>query len=407
MRIKNKTRFFSRIVIIIVVIYLLGTWAYKVSRDYPLIKLEYGELNLENTVTGFVLRNETLVQSAIGGTVKYYTADGERIKKGYKIADIAVTDKADPESLIQDSEVTKESLQVDLEALTKELNHLRVELLDRIEAKDYAKIPDLKDELVLKLQKKERLESGIQMNDIKFSSFKQSLLDSGQVKVGNTLEVRSPYSGIVSFQMDGYEESLNVKNLYDLDFTKLLMSEIPSQTLIYNQIKPGNYLYKMVDNTVWYVVFLVDKSDLQMYGLKSTVGVTISGTTLKGTIMDTFEVGDKGAVFLKIVNQTPDFYKLRKVEMKVVREKFKGIKIPIEAIVKKNGQNGVYSVDLERKLRFTPIKEIAYDGQFAIVYDNYFIIQDDKGESKRVKTVKHDDEIILKASEFSEGESVY
>jgi putative membrane fusion protein len=385
----------------------LGTWAYKVSRDYPLIKLEYGELNLENTVTGFVLRNETLVQSAIGGTVKYYTADGERIKKGYKIADIAVTDKADPESLIQDSEVTKESLQVDLEALTKELNHLRVELLDRIEAKDYAKIPDLKDELVLKLQKKERLESGIQMNDIKFSSFKQSLLDSGQVKVGNTLEVRSPYSGIVSFQMDGYEESLNVKNLYDLDFTKLLMSEIPSQTLIYNQIKPGNYLYKMVDNTVWYVVFLVDKSDLQMYGLKSTVGVTISGTTLKGTIMDTFEVGDKGAVFLKIVNQTPDFYKLRKVEMKVVREKFKGIKIPIEAIVKKNGQNGVYSVDLERKLRFTPIKEIAYDGQFAIVYDNYFIIQDDKGESKRVKTVKHDDEIILKASEFSEGESVY
>lgn len=407
MRIKNKMRFFSRIVILLVVVYLLGTWAYKVSRDYPLIKLEYGELNLENTVTGFVLRNETLVQSAIGGTVKYYTADGERIKKGYKIADIAVTDKADPESLIKNSEVTKESLQVDLDALMKELDGLRVELLDRIEAKDYAKIPHLKDELVLKLQKKERLESGIQMNDIKFSSFKQSLLDSGQVKVGNTLEVRSPYSGIVSFQMDGYEESLNVKNLYDLDFTKLLTSDIPAQTLIYDQIKPGDYLYKMVDNTVWYVVFLVDKVDLQMYGLKSTVGVTISGTTLKGTIMDTFEIGDKGAVFLKIVNQTPDFYKLRKVEMKVVREKFKGIKIPIEAIVKKNGQNGVYSVDLERKLRFTPIKEIAYDGQFAIVYDNYFIIQDEKGESKRVKTVKHDDEIILKASDFSEGESVY
>lgn len=407
MRIKNKTRFFSRTVILLVVIYLLGTWAYKVSRDYPLIKLEYGELNLENTVTGFVLRNETLVQSAIGGTVKYYTADGERIKKGYKIADIAVTDKADPESLIKDSEVTKESLQVDLDVLTKELEGLKVELLDRIEVKDYAKIPDLKKELVLKLQKKERLESGIQMNDIKFSSFKQSLLDSGQVKVGNTLEVRSPYSGIVSFQMDGYEESLNVKNLYDLDFTKLLASDIPAQTLIYDQIKPGDYLYKMVDNTVWYVVFLVEKADLQMYGLKSSIGVTISGTTLKGTIMDTFEIGDKGAVFLKIVNQTPDFYKLRKVEMKVVREKFKGIKIPISAIVKKSGQNGVYSVDLERKLRFTPIKEIAYDGQFAIVYDNYFVIQDEKGESKRVKTVKHDDEIILEASEFSEGESVY
>ncbi len=408
MRVKNKARFLSSIVIFAILLYLAGLYVYKVVlKEYPLIKLEYGELNLEKTVTGFVLRNETLVQSAIGGTVKYYTADGERIKKGYKIADIAVTDKADPDAIISDDEVTKESLKVDLDQLTKEIDSLRTELLGRIEAENYQIIPDLKKDLVLKLQKKERLESGIQMNDIKFSSFKQSLLDSGQVKVGNTLEVRSLYSGVVSFEMDGYEESLNVKNLYDLDFTKLLAEDIPSKNLISQQIKPGDYLYKMVDNTVWYVVFLVDKIDLPMYGLKNTVSVTISGTTLKGTIMDTFEVGGKGAVFLKIVNQTPDFYKLRKVEMTVVREKFKGIKVPVEAIVKKNGQNGVYSVDIDRKLRFTPVKEIAYDGEFAIVFDNYFIIQDEKGEQKRVKTVKHDDEIILKALEYKEGDSVY
>lgn len=408
MRIKNKLRFFSRMLFILALVYFLGLMVYKVFlKEYPLIKLEYGELNIENTVTGFVLRNETLVQSAIGGTVTYYAADGERIKKGYKIAEVTVTDKTDTASLISTEEITKETLKVDLESLIKEIEAIRIELLDRIAVKDYQKIPSLKKDLVLKLQKKERLESGIQMNDIKFSSFKQSLVDSNQVKIGNTLEVRSPYSGIVSFSMDGYEESLNVKNLYDLDFSKLLESDIPVQNLIKDQLKPGDYLYKLVDNTVWYVVFLIDKTELQHYGLKNTVSITISGTTLKGTIMDTFEVGEHGAIFLKMVNQTPDFFKLRKMEMNVVRENFKGIKVPIGAILKKNGQNGVLSVDLERKLRFIPIKEIAYDGEYAIVYDNYFIVKDETGEQKRVKTVKHDDEIILKATEYKEGDSVY
>lgn len=408
MRIKNKARFFSRLAILLVLLYFFGQFVYKVLiRDYPLIKLEYGELNIENQCTGFVLRNETLVQSAIGGAIQYYAADGERIKKGYKIADIQVTDKADPEALLGGEAITKESLKVDLEQLNAEIEGQKLELLERIYSKDYTAIPEMKKDLVLKLQKKERLESGIQMSDIKFSSYKQTMLDSSQVKIGNTLEVRSTYSGVVSFYMDGYEESLNVKNVYDLDFVKMLSEETPSKSLIKQAVQPGDYLYKLVDNTVWYVVFLVDKTDLQLYGLKNTVNVTLSGTTVKGTILDTFVVGDKGAVFLKIVNQTPDFYKLRKVDMTVVREKFKGIKIPVAAIVKLGGQNGVYSVDLDRKLRFTPIKEIAYDGEYAIVYDNYFVIQDEKGEPKRVKTVKHDDEIILKAADYKEGDSVY
>lgn len=408
MKIKSYPRFFISLLLLAGFFFLLGYMAYITffvqEKTYKAI---YDELNIEKDAKAIVIRHETLVSSENGGTISWLVKEGDKAIKSQKLAVLKVDKSVQAASVLpseKELSVNKisEMIIVDLKKIDHEMLLLAAEINQSVDEENYKRIVELKKDLELKMERKKRLLDSQDLIKKGANSFKKSFLGTQNVTNGDEVAYYSSDNGIVTFLADGLESLITLDNLYNVDYEILLAGGLSPKQLGETSVTPGMPIMKLVDQSTWFLVALIEKEEIDSYEKNKQIGVTIKGRTYAGTVSDVFENNKKGALIIKMNEVYEQFHTERFLDVKVIRENYKGIKIKRSSIITVNGVQGVYIAGADQRAVFRTVKILGNNEEDVIVKGGYIqVIQ--SGEAKRVKTIDAGNQVVINPSGIREG----
>lgn len=278
-----------------------------------------GSLSSNSIYRGIALRTEEIVTGNDAGYVNYFAREGERVAVGNLIYTVDETGRLS--DYIQANESGENSLSdADLSELKTEITAF-ANRFDRTEFSDVYNFKYSVEGTVLKLSNYNILENVNALNDASGSAF---------------INLRyAPKSGIVIYSIDGYEDlKLEDMNREYFDQKNYEKTHLVNNTLIAG----GDPVYKLSMNEDWSIVIQVDdektvedlikKEYVEVKFLKNQYTSWGKVDTYTNEDGDTF-------VSLTFTNSMITFCTDRFIDIELLLEDEKGLKIPNSAIVTK------------------------------------------------------------------------
>ncbi|SCZ76998.1 HlyD family efflux transporter periplasmic adaptor subunit [Acidaminobacter hydrogenoformans] len=408
MRIKHYGRFFMSMLILALALSAIGMMVYRTwYLKETAYEVNFDTLNIDKTYQAVIFRRETLVRSNVGGTAAYATEEGSRIKRGEKVMEIQ-SDGQTASALESSEALTSvkidEMLTVDIENLNKEIEALDSLIHQEAALQNFERVGELKQDLMLKLDKKMKLLDDKSLLRKGASSFKQAYVGSLEAVEGELVEFFSQDTGIVSYKSDALEQTLTIENLYTIDYQKLFSeTDVTLRDLTTELVAPGSIVYRLVDPSTWFIAAQILKEEIDLYEKDKVLDVEFEGKKIVGSVADVFENGGNGILVVKINELHPDFYTKRFVDTRIIRENFQGLKVRKSSIVTLDNVTGVFVLDIDHRALFRPVKILGYNEDFAIVKDGYLSVEVD-GALARVKTLEARNLVLIDPAGVKPGD---
>lgn len=377
---------------------------------------QYGNLQVIDSVDGYIIRDEKIIKANYEGEIKYFAEDGQKVENGYKVLEIQ-KDKVEDETR-KKLEIINQRInnlenekffKTDIDKLNKEINNIIEEIQENSKNNNVEKVIELKKQLKIKLDKK-----NIIAGDKSFYNKNIDMLKKEQeqlkTRIDNDIQImKSPVSGLISYYSDGLEDIFTINNMAAIDLEKVKDVKYhptnlrESKNAIINQP-----LYKVVNNTTWYVAVEVDNKQIENYKEGRRVKIKISDSQVEGKIYRIIKNEDEFIVITKINQYMEEFYKIRQVKAEISVIDYEGLKIPKDSLLKKDGIVGVYVLDINRYAVFKEVSIVGYNDHddFVIIKSNFFYKKENE-EIKTVKTVKLYDEVVRNGDRIREGQIIY
>lgn len=362
--------------------------------------VEVGNLNIENQYQALVLRNELVVDTNLTGKITYFANEGEVVEKNHQIAEIFNDGSEAIEEEATERELNRKKIEFDYNLLEYDITTLKNEILFQMSAGQYDLIPSLKQELIQKLERLDKLQNENKFLSNRTASYSEKTIGEGTLMEGQKQAIYSPASGVLTYKMDGYEDFLTIDNLYNINYDEISSLELQESSLIHTSVKPKDKLFKIVDNANYFIAAVVANEEIDTYKNVQSISAVIDGKTLEGEVYDVFTNNEKAVAVIQLRDGFDGFFSRRLINCSIVRENYRGLKIYMDSIVNIDGTIGVYTVDKERKLVFTPVKILGYDDEYAIVYNEQFF--DEK--TGIVRSIKLNQEVVRDGSKYKTGD---
>ncbi|MDH8676705.1 HlyD family efflux transporter periplasmic adaptor subunit [Fusibacter bizertensis] len=362
--------------------------------------VEVGNLNIENQYQALVLRNELVVDTNLTGKITYFANEGEVVEKNHQIAEIFNDGSEAIEEEATERELNRKKIEFDYNLLEYDITTLKNEILFQMSAGQYDLIPSLKQELIQKLERLDKLQNENKFLSNRTASYSEKTIGEGALMEGQKQAIYSPASGVLTYKMDGYEDFLTIDNLYNINYDEISSLELQESSLIHTSVKPKDKLFKIVDNANYFIAAVVANEEIDTYKNVQSISAVIDGKTLEGEVYDVFTNNEKAVAVIQLREGFDGFFSRRLINCSIVRENYRGLKIFMDSIVNIDGTIGVYTVDKERKLVFTPVKILGYDDEYAIVYNEQFF--DEK--TGIVRSIKLNQEVVRDGSKYKTGD---
>lgn len=297
---------------------IICIFGYFTSKHIVPYEVTVGSLSTNNVYQGIAIRNEAVITAQQAGYINYYAREGERVGTGNLVYTL------DESGRLSDYLNTENAGENTLSA--EDLSELKSEILGFVssfDAEHFSSVYDFKYNVkgtVLKLANANILENADKIN----SSGISELISF----------CRAPDTGIVIYSVDGYEDLTLEQFTRDLYNTK----EYEKTQLISNElIAAGEPVYKLSKDEDWSIVIQVDveKADeleeLEYVKVKFLKNQDMSwGQVSRYTNPD----GDT-FVELTFTNSMITFCTDRFIDIELITEEEKGLKVPNSAIVEK------------------------------------------------------------------------
>ena len=280
--------------------------------------VQEGSLTSNSIFRGIALRDEEIITGNDAGYVNYFAREGERVAVGDLIYSVDETGRLS--DYMRTSESGENSLSdADLTELKTEIIGF-INRFDRTEFTDVYNFKYSVEGTVLKLSNYNILENVSALNDASVNSF---------------INLRyAPKSGIVIYSIDGYEDL----TLQDMTEDLFDQKEYEKRYIVNNElVASGDQLYKLSTGEDWSIVIQVDEELAEDLLEKEYVEVRFlkNQYTSWGKVNSyTNEDGDT-FVSLTFTNSMITFCTDRFIDIELLLEDEKGLKIPNSAIVQK------------------------------------------------------------------------
>ncbi len=372
----SKKRFYFRNYVIIFII--VCSFLYVVQKYNNMIDtsiLEYDELEEIINTDGIIIKDEAILSSKSIGDVKYYYNEGQKVNKGAYLADISTVSSA-------------EQINAEIALINKALNSTdSVITIGNGENGKYSKYTN--DELkVLK------------------ESFEKALTN-------NKVPVFSPKSGFVTYVFDGLEDTFKYEDVLDIMPSRLHnLEEVIVNTNNAGSVNVDDKLLKVINNFEFYMVCLVNNSDISTYKEGSYIRVRFNDddNIVFGYIE---KINSSSEESVLIVSFDDFFYKVynkRIVKTELIKNIYQGIKVDKEAVIEKDGITGVYVKDISNIIKFFPVDIIGSNDEYYMVSQGDIITEGDRGRitinDEIYSTVKAFDKVVLDSDKVYEGQIV-
>lgn len=345
-KVKNKKK--------VLVIYIAGVMLliYLFYIIYLLIKqptnvftVENGKLYKEETDIGYVIRNEKVVKgenykngmeqiigegsrAAVNENIfRYYSTNEENLKQ--KIADLDVK--------IQDTMSQEEGV------FTSDAKILENQIDDKIQdinkVNDMSKLTEYKKEIESLVSKKAKIAGEASPQ----GSYLRKLIEERkkyETELNSGAEyVKAPMSGIVSYRVDGLEETLTPDNFSSLNKEYLENLNLNTGKIVASNEECG----KVIDNFECYIATISSSEEAQNAKVGDSVKVRLSNNAeISAEITNLIkDENNEVVIILKVQKQIEELINYRKITFDLIWWSASGLKVPNQAIVQENDLNYV------------------------------------------------------------------
>ena len=345
----NKKRIIIYISIILIILYLMYAVYMLVKQPTDKVTVDKGTLYLEETDIGYVIRNEQVVKgnnykngmeriknegekTAKGDSIyRYYSKNEEKLKE--QIADL---DTKIQEALTKQAGLETSLKLSDIKLLENQIDE-KVELLNK--TTDISKIAEYKKQIMNLVTKKAKIsgESSASGSYLKQLYNQRAKLEE-QLNSGAEY-IKAPSSGIVSYKVDGLEETLTPNNFSTLSKEFLEKLNLKTGQLIATNDECG----KVIDSSNCYIATISNSEKAKNAKVKDSVQVRLSNTKIinaKITYISQ-ENENETLIILEIDKQISELANYRKISFDLIWWSDTGLKVPNQAIVEEKGLNYV------------------------------------------------------------------
>ncbi|MCQ2547888.1 MAG: hypothetical protein MJ145_02660 [Clostridia bacterium] len=207
-----------------------------------------------------------------------------------------------------------------------------------------------------------------------------------------TKSFKTRKAGVVSYYVDGLEDKFTFTKIRKMSadsaeaYSQNQVIEIPADVCV-----KGEPIFKLIDNSKWYIVCYLDRLDAKKYERGKQVSINIGKTELRAKVVYN-KKENKGKKYT-VIFSTQDYYEkfdsIRSCDVQIVYSDTKGLIIENDSIVKEKGVEGVYVIDKAGNSVFKPINVLASDGERTVVSRSVFYDKD----GQAVETLNTYDEI--------------
>ena len=333
----NRKKIVMYIVLALVIMYLVYAVYLLVKQPTDKVTVENGTLYLEETDIGYIIRDEQVVKgnnykngmeriknegekTAKGDSIyRYYSKNEDKLKE-----QIAEFDNKVQEALKgQEGTLTSDIKLSEIKLLENQLDE-KIALLNK--TSDISKITEYKKEINDLVSKKAKLTGE---SSAAGSYLKQ--LYNQRAKLEEQLNSGAEYikeSGIVSYKVDGLEETLTPNNFSTINKEFLENLKLKTGQLIATNDECG----KIIDSSKCYIATISNSEQAKQAQIGDSVKVRLSNSkVIKATI----------TYILEINKQISELANYRKISFDLIWWNETGLKVLNQAIVEENGFNYV------------------------------------------------------------------
>lgn len=367
--------------------------------------IENGKISDSEEAVGYVIREEKLFQGQnYKNGISQIKTEGQRVAKGdpifryYTNNEESLTQKiAELDLQIQDAlEQSSNIYSSDIASIDRQIEGKLSQISTLNKKSDIA---EYKKEINSALTKKAKLTgdlspSGSYIKELisKRSKYEEQL-NSGSEYIEATV------SGLVSYKVDGLEETLTPDCFENLTEEYLNSLKIKTGEMIPSSNESG----KIVNNYNCYIATILKSEEAKNAEVDDNVQLVLStGDEIKTTInyISEQESGSKLIIF-KITNCVEKLISYRKISFEVVWWNANGLKVPNSSIVERDGKNYI----IRKRVGYTDdilVKVLKKAENYSII-ENYTSLElKELGysteEIKNMKSISLYDEILLKPS---------
>ena len=333
----------------LILIYLAYAVYLLVRQPTDKVTVEKGTLYLEETDIGYIIRNEQVVKgnnykngmeriknegektAKDDSIYRYYSKNEEKLKE-----QIAELDTKVQEALQGQTSIDSTLKLADIKLLENQRDE-KIALLSK--TSDISKITEYKKQINDIISKKAKLtgESSSAGTYLKQLYNQRTKLEE-QLNSGAEY-IKAPESGIVSYKVDGLEETLTPNNFSTLSKEFLEKLKIKTGQLIATNDECG----KIIDSSKCYIATISDSEQARKTSVGDSVKVRLSSNkVIKSTVAYVSQENEEETlIVLEINKQISELANYRKISFDLIWWNESGLKVPNQAIVEENGINYV------------------------------------------------------------------
>ncbi len=358
---------FSVIIMILVTAIFAGTYLYINLGSDKYVTVTVHTLTDSETVTGYIVKNESVINLSGGNFVRFYCEDGEKVSAKSYVA--SVYDKESDGNILSEIDAIDEKLK----NLSDEYVSLTINDILKIESLIDTDIDKYFDSVYSGNAADAALATGrlTGLFNIKHSGKSSSENEEKELLKERTAlearlssakyDIKTPMGGIFTSQTDGFEGVTDFEKA-----TRITVGEFDELMELKPEKKDNEC--KVVDNYKWLFMCKVPSDYAAVSAVSKKVEIiTDKGENISGTI-EYISQPEEGECVMTISSDR-DFSgigKSRKIEATVTFNKYTGYVIPTEAFHMYENKYGVF-VESGNKLNFKETEVIYSDDEFTVV----------------------------------------
>lgn len=388
------------IALIIYAIYSIINLAIKPTDSFL---VENGKISFEESAYGYVIRDETVIKGKnYKNGISQIKAEGEKVAKSEAIYRYYTKNEEELLQKIHNLDIKiSEAMEKENNIYTADIKNLENQIYKKIyevsKINDIQKIKEYKSELNSIVTKKAKIAGEYSPS----GSYLKQLIEE-RSRYENELNSGSEYikavrSGVLSYRVDGLEETLTTSSLASLNKNMLESLKLKTGQIVPTSDESG----KIVDNFYCYIVCILKNENIEA----ANVNV---GSDLKIRLSNSKEVtakveyiagedNNESLVILKIEKYVEELINYRKISLDILWWSESGLKVPNEAI-KYETQDLAYVV--RKRVGYTDniyIKILKQSDKYSIIENYTYKELEEKGLSeeklKNRKTISLYDEL--------------